>query len=157
MRIGMGYDIHPTAPGRRLVLGGIDVESELGLEGHSDADVVLHAVADALLGAAAMGDIGEHFPDTSPRWKDADSGVLLGYVCDLIAENGHKVQNVDINIIAQKPRLGGVKEKIRKSTAELLGIDPGQVSVKAKTKEGLGPVGAGEAIEAMVVVLIRTT
>lgn len=154
-RIGIGYDIHRLAAGRRLVLGGVEIESPAGLLGHSDADVVLHAAADAMLGAAAMGDIGEHFPDTDPRWKDADSSGLLKHVRELIAERGYFVRNIDVNIIAQKPHLGAVKNHIRENMARLLGLDIERVSVKARTKEGLGPVGAGEAVEASVIVLIK--
>ena len=155
MRVGIGYDIHRTAAGRRLVLGGIELESEFGLDGHSDADVVLHAVSDALLGASALGDIGDHFPDTAPEWKDADSSVMLARVLALVRDNGFCISNIDINIIAQKPRLGETKAVIRDNIAALLGLDPTHVSMKAKTKEGLGPVGAGEAIEALACVLLE--
>ncbi len=154
MRVGMGYDIHRMVPGRRLLLGGVAIEAPAGLEGHSDADVVFHATADALLGAAALGDIGEHFPDTDPEWKGADSALMLRKVLELIAEHGYVVQNIDINIIAQQPRLGSKKTLIKENIARVLGLDLAGVGVKAKTKEQLGPVGAGEAIEATAVVLI---
>ncbi len=157
MRIGAGYDIHRLKAGRRLILGGVLIESVLGLDGHSDADVVLHSISDALLGAAALGDIGEHFPDTSPEWKDADSAVMLRQVLDMISEQGYVIQNIDINIIAQEPRLGPAKKNIAANIAALLGLDTSQVSVKARTKEGLGPVGEGRAIEALAAVLIEKT
>ncbi len=154
LRIGMGYDIHRLVSHRRLVLGGIHIESDIGLLGHSDADAVLHAVIDAMLGAAAWGDIGEFFPDTDPRWKDADSTVLLNCIWTKLISHGYRIQNIDINIIAEKPRLGNAKHKIRNNIAKLLGLRIEQVSVKARTKEGLGSVGKGEAIETSAIVLL---
>ncbi len=155
MRVGTGYDVHRLKSGLPLLLGGTEINHDAGLSGHSDADVVLHAVADALLGATALGDIGEHFPDTDPKWKGADSTMIVQKTCSVVTEKGYEIQNLDINILAQKPRLGKMKIRIRENIARLLGLNVGRVNVKAKTKEGLGAVGAGEAIEAIAVVLIK--
>lgn len=153
-RIGIGHDIHRIAPGRRLVLGGVPIECEFGLAGHSDADVVLHAVCDALLGAAGLGDIGELFPDTDPRLKDADSRGLLADVVRRVAAAGYGVVNVDVIVQAERPRLGAMKGRIAASVAGLLGVDAGAVSVKAGTNEGLDAVGRGEAIGCFAAVLL---
>ena len=153
-RIGHGCDIHRLAEGRRLMLGGVEIEHTHGLLGHSDADVLLHAVTDALLGAAGLGDIGEHFPDTDPAFKDADSADLLAEVIQQLRANGWKPAQLDCTILAEVPKLGPLKETIRNQLARLLCLDTDCVNVKAKTAEGLGPVGRGEAIEAQAVVVI---
>ncbi len=155
MRIGIGYDIHRLGADRPLVLGGVEFPGEPGLVGHSDADPVMHAVADAILGAAALGDIGEHFPDTDPQWKDADSAVILSGAASLARdERGLIPANVDVNVIAERPRIGPRKAEMRARLAEVLGLPVDAVSVKARTAEGLGPVGAGEAIEVQAAVLM---
>ncbi|HUU30441.1 MAG TPA: 2-C-methyl-D-erythritol 2,4-cyclodiphosphate synthase [archaeon] len=154
LRIGEGYDVHPLVEGRRLVLGGVVIPHEKGLAGHSDADVLLHAVADALLGAAALGDIGRHFPDTDPAFKDADSAALLEQVVRLVEREGFHPVNLDATVIAQSPRLAPYIEKIRGRLAEILGLELGEVSVKAKTHEGLGTLGRGEGLAARAVVLV---
>jgi 2-C-methyl-D-erythritol 2,4-cyclodiphosphate synthase len=155
MRVGIGHDTHRLDEGRPLILGGVRIEHPRGLVGHSDADVVLHAVADALLGAAALGDIGDHFPDTDPRWKGLDSGRLLADVIALVAEAGWRPVNCDLIIHAQEPKLGPHKPALRASLARLLGVDPGAVNVKAKTGEHVGPIGRGEAIACEAVVLVE--
>lgn len=155
MRIGIGYDIHRLIEGRRLVLGGVEFPGPVGLEGHSDADAVLHAIADAILGAGAMGDLGDHFPDTSEEWRNADSGVILASVVELAADRSLTVGNIDVNIIAQKPHIGEHKNQMRANIARLCGIGPSRVSIKARTAEGLGPVGLAQAIEVHAVVLLR--
>lgn len=154
-RSGIGTDIHRFTPDRPLMLGGVEVPYVLGLLGHSDADVVLHAVMDAMLGAAGLGDIGTIFPDTDPQWKDADSSVLTMSVREQIKKHRWEVVNVDIIIHAEEPKLGPHKGHIRRSVAGLVDINFANVNVKAKTAEGLGPVGRGQGIEATVVVLLR--
>ncbi len=154
MRIGQGYDVHRLVPERRLILGGVEIPYRLGLLGHSDADVLLHAVMDALLGAAALGDIGRHFPDTDARYLGADSLVLLGHVRTMLAERGYGVVNVDATILAQQPKLAGYTGKMRENIAAVLGIDLDRVNVKATTEEGLGFTGRGEGIAAEAVCLI---
>lgn len=154
MRVGQGYDVHRLLPGRRLILGGVEISYDLGLLGHSDADVLLHAVMDALLGAAALGDIGRHFPDTDARYLGADSLALLGHVGKLLSERGYVVVNIDATIIAQRPKLAKYIGEMRKNIADTLGIGEGQVNVKATTEEGLGFTGAGEGIAAQAVCLI---
>lgn len=156
MRIGHGYDVHRFAEGRRLVLGGVEVPYSRGLAGHSDADVLLHAVMDSLLGAAALGDIGGLFPDTDPAYLGADSGKLLAAVCALLAENGWHVGNIDATVVAQAPKLKPYIPAMRESIARICGIPAGRVSVKATTEEGLGFTGAGEGIAAHAVCLIET-
>lgn len=153
-RVGTGYDIHKLVEGRRLVLGGVEIEFEKGLLGHSDADAVLHAICDALLGAAALGDIGSHFPDNDPGYKDASSSILLESVVKLLKEKKYLIGNVDITIHAEKPKMKLYIEKMRRRVAEILGIEFDAVSVKAKTNEGLDSVGRGEAIAATAVALI---
>lgn len=148
---GIGYDVHKLVEGRRLVLGGVDIDYHLGLEGYSDADVVIHAVCDALLGATALGDIGEHFPDDDPKWKDVSSQVLLEHVAGLVREKGLRVNNVDVVIIAQVPRLGAKKLEMKDKMARLLDISPDRMNVKATTTEGLGAIGEGKAIAAQAV------
>ncbi|MFN3467787.1 MAG: 2-C-methyl-D-erythritol 2,4-cyclodiphosphate synthase [Candidatus Brocadiales bacterium] len=152
--LGIGYDIHRLVEGRKLFLGGIEFDSPAGLLGHSDADVVLHAICDALLGAAALGDIGEHFPDDDPRWKDISSTTLTEKVLELIKKEGLKVNNVDVMVLAQRPRLGAKKGEMRQKVAQLLGISPRRVSIKATTMEGLDAIGRGEAIAAQAAVTL---
>ena len=154
-RAGIGDDLHRLTEGRPLILGGVRVPFERGLLGHSDADVVLHAVTDALLGAAALGDIGEHFPDVDPRWKGADSAVLLVAALERVRERGCEPVNCDVVIHAQQPKLGPWKVQIRDNLARLLGLPQDAVNVKAKTEEHVGPVGRGEAISALAIVLCR--
>jgi 2-C-methyl-D-erythritol 2,4-cyclodiphosphate synthase len=154
MRVGIGHDTHRLEAGRPLILGGIRVEHPRGLAGHSDADVVLHALTDALLGAAGLGDIGDAFPDTDPQNKDADSSVFLRDAKVRLYQLGYTVQNVDVIIFAQEPKLGPVKSAIRTNLARLLGIDEGAVNVKAKTGENVGHIGRAEAIACQVVALI---
>jgi len=154
MRVGIGYDIHAFDPARTLVLGGVKIEGAWGLKGHSDADVLLHAVGDALLGAAALGDLGEHFPDSDPQWKDVPSAVLLGEILVKVKARGWRPVNLDVNVIAERPRLTPYKEAIRMRLAGLLGLALEAVSVKARTNEGLDAVGKGQAIAAQAVVLL---
>jgi 2-C-methyl-D-erythritol 2,4-cyclodiphosphate synthase len=157
MRIGQGFDVHALVTGRRLVLGGVTIPCERGLEGHSDADVLLHAIADALLGAAALGDLGRHFPDTDAQWQDADSRALLRQVRDLVAAQGYVVGNVDATIVAQAPRLAPYAQAMRANIAADLQCDVARVSVKATTTEHLGFAGRGEGIAALASVLIVAT
>jgi 2-C-methyl-D-erythritol 2,4-cyclodiphosphate synthase len=154
MRIGHGYDLHALEAGRRLVLGGVDIAHDRGPIAHSDGDVLLHALADALLGAAALGDIGQHFPDTDPAYAGADSRVLLRAVMARLAAAGYAVLNVDATVLAQRPKLAPHRDAMRANIAADLGIDIGAVSVKATTTEGLGPIGRQEAIAAHAVCLI---
>jgi 2-C-methyl-D-erythritol 2,4-cyclodiphosphate synthase len=155
VRVGIGHDTHRLAEGRPLVLGGIRIEHPRGLLGHSDADVVLHAVADALLGAAALGDIGEHYPDTDPQWKGLDSGRLLAEVVARVARAGWRTVNCDLTIHAQEPKLAPHKPALRANLARLLGVDTSAVNVKAKTGEHVGPIGRGEAISCEAIVLVE--
>ena len=152
--MGQGWDVHRIAAGRPLILGGVTIPSEFGFEGHSDADVLSHAITDALLGAAALGDIGMHFPDTDPRWKGAGSLLFLRHARDLVAEKGYKVANVDSTVILERPKLKDHREAIRARLAETLGLALDQVSVKFKTAEKVGPVGEGRSAEAQAVVTI---
>nr|WP_236599191.1 2-C-methyl-D-erythritol 2,4-cyclodiphosphate synthase [Ramlibacter monticola] len=154
MRVGEGWDTHALVPGRRLLLGGVEIPYERGLLGHSDADVLLHAITDALIGAAGLGDIGKHFPDTDERFRGADSIVLLREAARRVREAGWSLANVDSTVVAQAPKLAPHIEAMRSRIAEALGIAPGQVNVKAKTAEKLGPVGMGQSIEARAVVLL---
>lgn len=153
-RIGEGWDIHSLVPGRRLLIGGIRLEHDRGEAGHSDGDVLWHAIIDALIGAAALGDIGSHFPPSDPLWKDADSGQLAALAAQKVAEAGWKIGNIDCTVILEKPRLGPRRDAIRASIASRLGIPADAVSVKAKTNEGFGEIGAGNAIEARAVALL---
>jgi 2-C-methyl-D-erythritol 2,4-cyclodiphosphate synthase len=155
MRIGIGYDIHRLVQGRKLVLGGLQIDFSMGLLGHSDGDVLLHAVCDACLGAAGLGDIGEHFPDTDPKFKDADSAKLLQEVVRLVTASRLKPHNLDCIIYAEKPRLGPLKHQIRTRLAQILGLEEAKVNVKAKTMEGLGRIGGQEAIAAHAVVSLE--
>jgi len=154
LRIGQGWDVHRIGPGRPLILGGVKIPSEFGLEGHSDADILAHAITDALLGAAALGDIGMHFPDSDARWKDADSGQFLRAARDLVAAQGYSIVNVDSTVILERPKLKDFRHAIREKLAETLGLEVGQVSVKFKTAEKTGPVGEGRSAEAQALVTI---
>jgi 2-C-methyl-D-erythritol 2,4-cyclodiphosphate synthase len=154
MRVGTGYDSHRFTAGRRLVLGGVVIPHELGLDGHSDADAVAHAVTDAILGAAALGDIGTHFPPGDPRWQDADSIELLRDAVQLLEERNYQVVNVDVTVICEAPRIGPHVAAMRAHLAEALRIGPQHVSVKGTTNEGMGWIGRGEGIAAMAVALI---
>ena len=154
MRIGHGYDVHALVPGRKLILGGVEIPYALGLDGHSDADVLLHAVMDALLGAAGLGDIGLHFPDTDMRYKGADSRKLLECVGKKIKEAGYKVGNIDVTMIAQRPKLRPFIPRIQENIAETLGIDLGRVNVKATTEEHLGFTGEGKGMSCHAVCLL---
>jgi 2-C-methyl-D-erythritol 2,4-cyclodiphosphate synthase len=153
-RIGEGWDVHALVPGRKLIIGGVEIPFERGLLGHSDADVLLHAITDALLGAAGLGDIGRHFPDTDERFKGANSVVLLTEAACRVREAGFRIGNIDSTVMAQAPRLGPHIEGMRERIALALDLAPGQVNVKAKTAEKLGPVGQGLSIEARAVVLL---
>ncbi len=155
MRIGLGYDVHRLVPDRPLMLGGVRVPHKLGLEGHSDADVLLHAVCDAMLGAAALGDIGSHFPDTDGTWRGADSRSLLRAVSGMVARKGFKVSNLDVTIALERPRLRPLIDDMRLSIATLLGIDVDRVSVKATTSEGMGFVGRRQGVAAWAVCLLE--
>jgi 2-C-methyl-D-erythritol 2,4-cyclodiphosphate synthase len=155
MRVGIGYDIHRLVEGRKLVLGGVHVPFEKGLDGHSDADALLHAITDALLGAAGLGDIGEYFPDDDPQYKDADSTVLLKAAFDQVKRRGWEVENIDCNIIAQAPKLKPFKSQMEARVAGLLDMETRRVNVKARTNEGLDAVGAEQAIATQAVVLLR--
>jgi 2-C-methyl-D-erythritol 2,4-cyclodiphosphate synthase len=152
---GIGYDSHRLLEGRRLILGGVEIPGELGLEGHSDADVLTHAVIDALLGAAGLGDIGERFPDTDERWRDADSLELLGSVVATVNEAGLKIVNVDCTVVMERPKLGAHREDIRKRLAQVLGLEAKRVNVKATTGEGIGFVGRGEGVAALAIVSLQ--
>ena len=154
IRIGEGWDIHALVEGRKLVLGGVEIPFSKGLLGHSDADALLHAISDALLGAAAMGDIGTHFPDTDAQWTGANSSLLLSEIAKRVRAKGFEIGNVDSTIIAQAPRLAPYILAIRESIAHALSVSVNQVNVKAKTAEKLGPVGEGLAMEARAVVLL---
>lgn len=154
MRIGIGYDVHSLQPGRDLILGGVGIPHKTGLLGHSDADVLVHAVCDALLGAAALGDIGRHFPDSDPAYKDMDSLVLLGEVRSKVAGSGYKIANLDCTIIAEKPKLSGFIPQMSANIARILGIQLKQVNIKATTTEKLGFTGREEGIAAQAVVLL---
>jgi len=154
MRIGIGYDVHRLTEGRPLILGGVPIEHERGLAGHSDADVLVHAVIDALLGAAALGDIGQHFPDTDPAWKGVDSMALLAHVVGLVHEAGYAVGNVDATVVLQRPKLRPHIDAMRAGLAEVLGVEAGRVSVKATTGEAMGFVGREEGAAAHAVCLL---
>ncbi|MFK7844970.1 MAG: 2-C-methyl-D-erythritol 2,4-cyclodiphosphate synthase [Rhodothermales bacterium] len=155
MRIGFGYDVHKLVEGRPLILGGIEVPFEKGLLGHSDADVLLHAISDALLGAAALGDIGKHFPDTDDKWKGADSKKLLREVAILVAREGFRISNVDSTVAIQQPKLRPYIDEMRQSIATILGLYVDEVSVKATTTEMMGFVGTGEGVSAYAVCLLE--
>jgi len=155
IRIGEGWDVHALVPGRKLIIGGVEIAFDRGLLGHSDADVLLHAITDALLGAAGLGDIGRHFPDTDAQFSGADSAVLLAEAARRVQAEGWRIGNVDSTVIAQAPRLAPHIPAMCIAVAKALGVAPAQVNVKAKTAEKLGPVGQGQGIEARAVVLLR--
>lgn len=156
MRFGMGYDVHRLVAGRKLILGGVEIPHSMGLLGHSDADVLLHAVSDALLGAAALGDIGRHFPDTDPAYEGADSRKLLARVVELVREKGYAIGNVDATIVAQKPKLMGYIPQMNENLAATLGVELDQVNVKATTEEKLGFTGTEQGISAYAVAGIES-
>ena len=155
MRIGTGYDVHRLTEGRALILGGVHIPYALGLDGHSDADVIVHAIMDALLGAAALGDIGQHFPDTDPRFEGADSIRLLQEVGHILEKHGYQIENIDATIIAQKPKLMPYLPEMRANVARALQLSVDQVSIKATTEEHLGFTGRGEGISAQAAALLR--
>jgi len=157
VRAGIGYDIHRRASGRRLVLGGVSLQSDWGLEGHSDADVLLHAIGDALLGAVALGDLGTHFPPGEPRWKDASSLELLRSIHAMLRERGARIINVDASVVAESPRIAPYRDAMRRNIARVLDVDASQVSVKATTNEGLGAIGQGEGIAAWAVAMVEVS
>jgi 2-C-methyl-D-erythritol 2,4-cyclodiphosphate synthase len=152
--MGQGWDVHRLAPGRKLILGGVEVPSVFGLEGHSDADILSHAITDALLGALALGDIGMHFPDSDPRWKDADSLQFLRHARDLVVEKGYEITNVDSTVIIERPKLKDFRAAIREKLAEALTIGVEAVSVKFKTAEKIGPIGEDRSAEAQALVTL---
>lgn len=154
-RIGQGWDVHRIAAGRALILGGVAIPSDFGLDGHSDADVLSHAITDAILGAIAAGDIGIHFPDSDPRWKGSGSLLFLRHACDLASQAGFQLVNVDSTVILERPKLKEYRLAIRESLAKTMGLEVGRVSVKFKTAEGVGPVGEGRSAEAQAVVLME--
>jgi 2-C-methyl-D-erythritol 2,4-cyclodiphosphate synthase len=154
IRTGQGWDVHRISGGRKLILGGVEIPWQYGLDGHSDADILLHAITDAVLGALALGDIGEHFPNTDPRWKDAASRKFLVHAIGLVRARGFSVVNVDSTIILETPKLKEHRTKIRASIAEIMGLQPDCVSVKFKTAERVGPVGLGFSAEAQAIVTI---
>lgn len=154
MRIGQGYDVHRLVEGRKLILGGVTIPYEKGLLGHSDADVLVHAVMDALLGAGALGDIGQHFPDTDPAYEGISSIELLEKVGELLEENGYVIENIDATIIAQRPKLASYRPQMAENIAKALHIEVSQVSVKATTEEGLGFTGTGEGISSQAIALL---
>lgn len=154
--VGIGYDSHRLLAGRRMVIGGVEIPGELGLDGHSDADVLAHAVTDALLGAAGLGDIGEHFPDTDERWRDADSMQLLAEVVESVHNAGLEIVNVDCTVVMERPKLAPHRQAIRERLAGVLGLDLRRVNVKASTGEGIGFVGRGEGVAALAVAGLGT-
>ncbi len=156
MRIGLGYDVHKLVPDRELIIGGVHIPYELGLLGHSDADVLLHAISDALLGAAALGDIGKHFPDSDPAFKDADSLELLRQVGKMLYDKAYLIENIDATIIAQAPKMRPYIDEMRKNIADALEIDVDQVNVKATTEEGLGFTGQGQGISSQAICMVTT-
>lgn len=153
--VGIGYDSHRLLAGRRMVIGGVEIPGELGLDGHSDADVLAHAVTDALLGAAGLGDIGEHFPDTDERWRDADSMQLLAEVVERVQSAGLELVNLDCTVVMERPKLAPHRQAIREGLAAVLGLDARRVNVKASTGEGIGFVGRGEGVAALAVAGLR--
>jgi len=154
-RTGQGWDVHRLAPGRPLILGGVTIPSELGLEGHSDADILAHAITDAILGAAALGDIGMHFPDTDARWKDANSLQFLEHALELAKRAGFALVNVDSTVILERPKLKDHRDSIREKLADILDLPLDRISVKFKTAEKMGPVGEGRSAEAQALVTLR--
>ncbi len=154
MRTGIGYDVHRFAPARKLVLGGVEIPYKKGLLGHSDADVLIHAICDAILGAAGLGDIGLHFPDTDPEFKDIDSMKLLTRTCRMLEDKKLSIGNIDTTIFAEAPKISGYRDTMQTNIAEAIGIDTQCVNIKATTTEGLGMIGRGEGIGAMAIVLV---
>ncbi len=154
IRTGLGWDVHRLVPGRSLILGGVMVPSDLGLEGHSDADILAHAITDAILGALALGDIGLHFPDSDPRWEGCDSLVFLRHAKELAAAQGYRILNVDSTVILEQPKLKEYRQAIREKLAHTLGLEPARVSVKFKTAEKLGPVGERRSAESQALVTL---
>jgi 2-C-methyl-D-erythritol 2,4-cyclodiphosphate synthase len=154
IRTGLGWDVHRLTAGRAMILGGVTIPSEFGLEGHSDADILLHAITDAVLGAAALGDIGLHFPDTDPKWKGAGSAQFLEHAVSLVRGLGYRIVNVDSTVILERPKLKDFRLAIRESVAKILGLDLDRVSVKFKTAERVGPVGEGKSAEAQAIVTL---
>lgn len=155
MRVGLGYDVHKLVEGRKLILGGVEIPNEKGLLGHSDADVLLHAIMDALLGAAALGDIGKHFPDTDPAYKGISSIRLLEHVADLLEEHQFLIENIDATIIAQRPKMRPYIDTMRENIAKALKIEADQINVKATTEEGLGFTGSGEGISSQAICMLE--
>jgi len=155
IRVGIGYDVHRLAGGRPLRLAGVEIPSEAGPVGHSDGDALFHAVADAILGAAALGDLGEHFPDDDPAWADADSADILGRAVRMAREAGYRPAGADVNVALERPKLAPHRDAMRNRLAECLGLPAGDVNIKARTMEGLGPVGAGQAVAAQAVVVLE--
>ena len=155
MRVGIGYDVHRLVEGRRLILGGVWIPHPLGLSGHSDADVLTHAICDALLGAAGEGDMGVHFPDTDPQFRDIQSLQLLSRTCALLRSKGYEIANIDATVIAETPRIQPYRNRMVRNLADAVQIDPGGINVKGTTTEGLGSIGRGEGIAAMCVALIQ--
>ena len=155
IRTGLGWDVHRTQPGRPLILGGVTIPSDFGLYGHSDADVLAHAITDAILGAAALGDIGMHFPDSDPRWTGCDSLIFLRHARDLAAAAGFTIVNVDSTVILERPKLKDFRRPIREHLADALGLDVSRISVKFKTAESVGPVGEGRSAEAQAIVTLE--
>jgi 2-C-methyl-D-erythritol 2,4-cyclodiphosphate synthase len=154
-RVGIGYDTHRLVPGRRLILGGVEIPSELGLDGHSDADVLTHAIIDALLGAAGLADIGEHFPDTDERYRDADSLHLLASTLTTVIAAGFALENIDATVVMEEPKLGAHKQTIRTQLAKELGLAPAAVNVKATRGEGMGFIGRGEGVAALAIASLQ--
>lgn len=155
MRIGTGFDVHAFCRNRPLILGGVKIPYELGLKGHSDADVLTHAICDAILGALGQGDIGEHFPDTDPQYENIGSLILLRHVCSIMRKHGYGIENLDITVIVQEPRLGSYKEQMKRILADIMGINTKLVNIKATTTEHLGFTGRREGIAAQAVVLLK--
>ena len=156
VRIGQGWDVHRIAPGRPLILGGVAIPCDFGFEGHSDADILSHAITDALLGAAALGDIGMHFPDSDPRWKDADSSHFLRHARDLVTSRGYAIVNVDSTVILERPKLKDHRQAIREKLGQTLSLELDQISVKFKTAEKTGPIGEGRSAEAHAIVSLSS-
>ncbi len=154
-RVGIGLDVHPFAVDRKLILGGVEIPYEKGLAGHSDADVLLHAIADALLGAAALGDIGQHFPDTDPQYKDISSSILVNEAYELVRQEGYELNNLDAVLLLEKPKIAPYLPQMQKTIADIFWCNPNQISIKATTTEKLGFVGRSEGVAAMAVVMLR--
>ncbi len=152
--MGQGWDVHRIASGRPLILGGVAIPSDFGLEGHSDADILSHAITDALLGAAALGDIGMHFPDSDSQWRNADSSQFLRHARDLVARQGYAIVNIDSTVILERPKLKDYRQAIREKLAQTLDLDAGQISIKFKTAEQTGPIGEGRSAEAQAIAVI---